>query len=836
MARVSAWSLTGRSALWAAVFLAAHPGATVAVAGAAQTPQNPAAYVNPFVGTSGGGNTFPGPVAPGGMIALGPDTVASASPPTGSAQPSGYDYGSSQLRGFSLDRMSGAGCAEFGDVPITPTTAAVTASPVSSPTSTDINSSYFSSFSHTEERASPGFYSVALHPASGPGPIGAELTTASRSAMARFSFPASAGSSTLIFNAAGSPTGNQAASVALDPARNLVTGSSSSGGFCASPDHYTVYFAARVDRPFAAYGTWRRQTLHPGSTSDADTGVNQPVASYLWHSYPRAQTGAYVSLDTRHVHTVTLEVATSYVSVAGAERNLRAEIGQQSFGQIRARASSEWNRALSAVEIAGGSAVQRRRFYTALYQALIEPSVFSDVDGRYIGMDGSIHTAAGYVQYANFSGWDIYRTQIPLLAMLRPAEAESIARSFIADAQQSGWLPKWSVANFQTAVMNGDSADPILADTYNFGATRFDARAALAQMIHGATDPGRSQNDCYVERQQLTWYERLGYIPHEFDGGLIAVPEANGACTLGVPANADGGSTALLYGEAAATLEYASDDFAISRLAATLGNGPACRAFLHRSGSWQTLWNSTDRYLEPRYADGSWVPGYDPNANDSASATSGFTEGDSAQYTWMVPFDYHRLSTLMGDDRTARRRLDTFFGQLNSGQTGPYAYLGNEPSLETPWVYDWLGAPYETQRVVRQALTTLYTDTPRGLPGNDDLGTMSAWYVLGAIGLYPEIPGSDVLALSSPLFPGITLHLAHGDLVIRAPGAPDKAYIHGLRLNRRAEPRPWLHFASLAHGATLSYALTPNPDHPWGSSKALAPPSYAPDASGGCPR
>src|SRR5437764_1379278 len=250
VARVSAWSLTGRSALWAAVFLAAHPGATVAVAGAAQTPQNPAAYVNPFVGTSGGGNTFPGPVAPGGMIALGPDTVASASPPTGSAQPSGYDYGSSQLRGFSLDRMSGAGCAEFGDVPITPTTAAVTASPVSSPTSTDINSSYFSSFSHTEARASPGFYSVALHPASGPGPIGAELTTASRSAMARFSFPASAGSSTLIFNAAGSPTGNQAASVAPDPARNLVTGSSPNRGFCASPDHYTVSFAARVDRPF----------------------------------------------------------------------------------------------------------------------------------------------------------------------------------------------------------------------------------------------------------------------------------------------------------------------------------------------------------------------------------------------------------------------------------------------------------------------------------------------------------------------------------------------------------------------------------------------------------
>ncbi len=279
-----------------------------------------ASYVDPFVGTTGGGNTFPGPVLPGGMIQLGPDTVASSSYPTGSSQPSGYDYGASELRGFSLDRMSGAGCAEFGDVPITPTTASITKSPVSDPTSGNLDSSYFLGFSHRHERASPGSYAVTLNPASGPGPVAARLTTATRSAMALFDFPARAATSSVILNAAGSVTGNHAASVRIDPARGLITGSSTSGGFCASPDHYTVYFAAQFDRPFSAYGTWRRQSLYPGSTANSDTGIDQPVSGYLLGHDPRAQTGAYVSFNTRRIHVVGLKVAISYVSVAGAEK------------------------------------------------------------------------------------------------------------------------------------------------------------------------------------------------------------------------------------------------------------------------------------------------------------------------------------------------------------------------------------------------------------------------------------------------------------------------------------------------------------------------------------
>jgi predicted alpha-1,2-mannosidase len=795
---------------------------------------DPASLVNPFVGTSGGGNTFPGPVMPAGMIALGPETVASSSYPTGSAQPSGYDYNRSQLRGFSLDRMSGAGCAEFGDVPLMPATQPVTASPVSDATSPNLDGSYFLSFSHRDEAASPGYYSVTAQPASAAGPIQTELTTAIRAAMARFTFPAGTSTSSVLLNAGGSAVGDQAASVRIDPARQLVTGSSTSGGFCASPDHYTVYFAARFDQPFQAYGTWKRRTLNPGSTEEGDIGANQPVAGYLVGSQPRAQAGAYVSFDTHAERTVSVKVGISFVSVAGAERNLDAEVGQLSFDQIRAAAQQAWNVALSVAQVTG-SDPEVSRFYTALYQALIEPNAFSDVDGRYPGMDGRIHVARDYTQYANLSGWDIYRTQIPLLTILRPTEAASIARSFLADAQQSGWLPKWSVANFQTAVMNGDSADPILADIYAFGARGFDAKRALAQMIHGATHSGRSENDCYVERQQLGWYTKLGYIPHEYDGGIVAVGEANGTCELGAQAGADGGATALVYGEAAATLEYESDDFAISRLAAALGQPATCRTFLRRSGNWRTLWNAGDGYLEPRYATGAWVPDYNPNSNDSFSITSGFTEGDAAQYTWMVPFDYAHLASLMGGNAATQHRLDGFFTQLNSGTTGPYAYLGNEPSLETPWIYDWLGAPYETQQVVRRGLLTLYTNTPNGLPGNDDLGTMSAWYVLAAMGMYPESPGSDLLALGSPLFPQVTLQLPHGVLTILAPQAADDApFVHSLTLDGRPYDQPWLRFSDLAQGGTLEFGLDSTPSPTWGSAPAAAPPSFAPDDSASC--
>jgi predicted alpha-1,2-mannosidase len=566
-----------------------------------------------------------------------------------------------------------------------------------------------------------------------------------------------------------------------------------------------MYFAAQFDPPFSAFGTWRRQQLSRGSTFGSDSSPGD-----LLNTHITAQTGAYLTFDARTARTVEMRVGISYVGVDNARQNLEAETSGKSFDVLRTDARRAWQHALGAIKVSGGPLDRTQRFYTALYQALIAPTVFSDADGRYMGMDGAVHTAQGYTQYTDFSGWDIYRSQVQLLAMLQPTRASSVARSFVADAEQSGWLPKWTVANAQTDVMTGDPADAIIASVRAFGARGFDAREALKAMLKGATRFGPRPHTGYEERQALAAYLAFGYLPQDLQSDLP-------------------------WGSAGTTLEYALDDFAISRLAATLGDSRTCRVFLLRSGSWRNLYNRASGYIEPRLASGHFIPRYNPDYNDWGSS-QGFAEGDSAQYTWMVPHDPAGLSAMIGGNAVAIRRLDIFFTQLNNGSSSPYAFLGNEPSLGSPWLYDWFGQPWKTQQLVRKALLTLYPDNPGGFPGNDDLGEMSSWYVLGAVGLYPEVPGSDVLALTSPLFPTIVVHTGGGgDIRVRATGTtPDGPYIDGLRVDGHLSRRPWLRFRDLATGATLDYVLSAKPDPSWGGETRDAPPSYGPSDMSAC--
>lgn len=786
-------------------------------------------YVNPFVGTkaanqprNGNGNTFPGPVLPNGMIRLGPDTFPIAFTFPVGGNPSGaYDYDADRIHGFSLTRMSGAGCSTYHDVPITPTTAPVTTSPVTGPQAATVAEQYVSSFSHDDESASPGYYRVGLTQPSGDR-IDVRLTSTARAAVARFRFPASTAASLLI-NAAASAGGNDHAEIAIDPERNEVTGSTSSGGFCVSMDTYTLYFAIVFDRPFTAHGTWRGQTLQPGSTATSDSLPGPSFASVV--AGPRAQAGGYVTFDATSDHTVEMRVAISYVSVAAARQNLAAETRRRTFEQIRRAARTTWDRALASVRVRGGSLAERRRFYTALYHALIEPRTFSDADGSYLGMDGQVHRRIGRTQYTDFSGWDAYRTQMPLLAILRPRVARDVARSLVADAQQSGWLPKFSVAGSHASVNTGDPAPPAIAGIYAFGARDFDTHAALNAMVKGATVTGQTASG-YVERPGLEAYRTLGYVPHELNGNILT--HDGNLLTRESPG--------IVLGSAATTLEYAAADFATSQLARALGDATTCRTLLALSRSWRNLFNATTGYIEPRFGSGLFIPGYDPSFNDALSS-QGFYEGTSAQYTWMVPFDPRGLFEMLGGVQEASRRLDAFLAQLNAGQGGANANLGNEPNSNAPWLYNWLGQPFKTQAVVRRTLAELYPDDLVGFPGNDDLGQMSAWYVMSAIGLYPAIPGTDVLALGSPLFPKITLRLARGDVVLRARGAsPDVRYVDGLKLGGRRYNRPWLRFADIASGARLDYGMSSTPNPAWGADPADAPPSYDADDETACQR
>jgi predicted alpha-1,2-mannosidase len=793
-------------------------------------------HVNVFAGTRpsflhtfGGGHNFPGATVPFGMVQWSPDTSPADVDGVG-----GYDYRDEFVKGFSLTHLSGAGCELYGDFPFLPTTVPLSSSPAAPDSS--IDESLEPSFDHSEEQAWPGYYSVRLSSPDG-STIGTELTATTRTGMARFTFPPGTSSSILI-DAGGSAQPNDFSNVHVDPAAQEIDGSASSGHFCSQRPRYRVYFAAVFDRPFASYGTWSGETLSPSSTEAAASQA--PPAD----PPETAASGAYASFDTGGDQTVMVRVGVSFVSVEDARANLAAENPGLPFGSVVARARRSWEAALGRIRVSGGAHRDIETFYTALYHALLAPRTFSDAGGAYIGMDGLVHRVSGRIQYADFSGWDIYRSEIPLLSMLVPKRAGDMIQSLLVDASQSGCLPRWSYANGQSMTMVGDSADPIIASAAAFGARGFGKRAALAAMVRGATQPCRSANGEYVERQGLAQYLALGYVPYDIDA-----KERN--------ANWIGGDPEAVWGSATTTLEYAIDDFAIAQFAArVLRDGPTYRALLRRSGFWRRLYNPASGLIEPRYASGAF-----PEAYDSLGG-AGFVEGDSYQYTWMVPHDPAGLFLKMGGPRVAAARLERFLWALN-GSVGAthtdHALLGNEPNLHVPWLYDWAQQPFKTQATVRRALRNLFAASPAGYPGNDDLGTLSAWYVFGALGLYPEVPGVGLLAIGSPLFSRASIAMPrHRRALIlataytfRQPKAPPKPakgkhrrkrprpvkialspaaapYVRSMQLDGVPYERPWTTWCALAAGGRLEFQLSPGPHRGWGASAAAAPPSFGP--------
>ena len=745
--------------------------------------------VNPFVGTlpgaadfgtgGGAGNTFPGATTPFGMVAFSPDT----SP--GATTVSSYSYADTRLRGFSLNHFSGAGCLLYGDVPLLPTTVPLDRSPITA--ALGLDPAFSPAIDHRRESASPGRYRLTLDPGTRKA-IASELTATTRTGAARFTFPRGARRSVLL-NAGGSTNRNTAVRLAIDPRRREVSGMVESGGFCASPTRYRVYFSARFNRRFAAHGTWSGQQLRARSRSVS----------------VRAGGGAYVTFGGRG-RSVEARVGLSFVSVGGARANL-AESRGRSFSALRTGARRTWERTLGRVQVSGGRRRDRRVFATSLYHALLEPSVFSDRDGRYMGMDGRLHRARGFVKYADISGWDVYRGQTQLMAMLFPGRAADVATSMLADNRESGCLPRWPYANQQTNVMVGDPAAPMLASTFALGARGFDSREALTALVRGADARCYTANGDYTQREALAEYLDLGYIPHELSVDVITHTFS---------------ARDRPWGSTATTLEYALADFAISRLALARGQRSLASRFTRRAGTWRTLVNPASRTIQPRLAGGAFMPGFSPAAEDS------YVEGSGSQYSWLVPHDPAGLFASMGGSDAALARLDAFFTELNAGPRSEYAFLSNEPNLGTPWLYDWLGRPDRAQGVVRRALLELYGPGPAGLPGNDDGGTMGAWWVFGALGMYPAVPGSDLLALGSPLFPRVTVRLPRGTLRIEGSGAaPGRPYVRSLALDGKSHRKPWLRYRQLAGGAELRFRLGAKPTR-WGSGAGLAPPSFGP--------
>jgi predicted alpha-1,2-mannosidase len=593
-----------------------------------------------------------------------------------------------------------------------------------------------------------------------------QLSATPHTGIGLFGFPNSS-ESTMIINAAGSVNGAVNSGVNILPGNDEVTGSVESTVGCGS-NHYTVYFAARFNRAFAGFGTWSEDVIKNGSTAAGGQ-----------------HTGAFVVFDTRANGTVVVQTGVSFVSVANAQLNLDSEFQNFELAAAAQKADASWNSTLSSIEVLGGTHDELVSFYTALYHVFFHPNIFNDVNGEYIGFDGRVHVVpSGHVQYENIPGWDQYRTHTSLIAILRPDVASDVAQSLVNDAQQGdGHLPRWEQANQDSHGMSGDSGDVIIAEAYAFGATNFDAGGALKAMLQGQPQI----------REGLLDYLKLGYVPS----------------SIGIPT-------------ASITLEYSVDDFAIAQFAHALGDQSDYATYLKRSANWQNVFNTSSGYVQLRNANGTWTKNFSPTSDN------GFSEGDSAQYTWLVPYNVEGLLNKMGGNSAAVSRLDAFFTELNAGPGSPHAWMGNEPSVEVPWEYDFVQAPSHTQDVVRRIETQLWSNTPTGIPGNDDAGEMSAWYVFAAMGLYPEVTAVGGFVVGSPLFRSITVHLSGGyTLQINAPRASDgNLYVQSLQLNGNPTTSVWLSWNVVGSGATLDFQVTGSPNT-WGSAAQDAPPSYA---------
>ncbi len=645
----------------------------------------PAHFVNPFVGTAAvdvkdpvpggkGGATHPGAVVPFGLVTIGPDT---ANPET-----SGYNYLDSAIRHFSFTHLSGPGCANTGEIPFM----------VSIGTSELLPE--LTSFNHNNEIATPGFYKVAFE-----NQTVVELTATERTGFARFTFPkAKLGDRIQFFiNTNRNGVGASRGTVKYRSSSEYI-GQMSGGGFCSSKATYETFFSMEFNKA-AVEKKFRN-------------GIG--IISFINDGQP-----------------LLMKSGVSLVSTDGATKNLKLENSDWNFESIKALAANKWNKALSKIQVQSSDRNQLAVFYTALYHSLLHPNIGSDVDGKYRGFDNKIYINETRPFYVNFSGWDIYRSQVQLLALLFPKEASDMAHSLIRSAEQCGAYPKWSLNNTEASIMVGDPGALIVANIFAFGARNFNHQSALKLMMRTALDPA---SNCQGKLTRIGIKEIIehGFLPY----------------------------TKQHWGSAAVALEFASADYGIGKFAEALGDQRLAKAMLSRSLDWRKYFDPKTKLIRPLMPDRSWLTPFDPNSQ------KGFVEGNAVQYTWMIPFDITELISRIGGNQETIRRLDNFLSNSNAGQSSPNMYIGNEPSFAVPYIYLWTGTPEKTYSAVHKLLNTQFTNTPNGLSGNDDLGALSSWYVWSAIGLFPVIPGVDELAISLPIFPSVNITLDNGDHIL----------------------------------------------------------------------
>lgn len=715
-------------------------------------------HIDPFIGTGLHGHTFPGPCVPFGMVQLSPDTGTE-----GWDWCSGYHESDSSIMGFSHTHLSGTGCGELGDILFMPYTGDWKTEPGSKENPEE---GYRSRFSHTEEKAEAGYYSVNLKSYN----IKAELTAAGGSGFHKYTFPQSEMSNIIIDLAHGIDDSTDESWIEII-GNDQVRGFRKSSGWWA-PDQY-IYFHAQFNKPVDEYALVVDGKIITGETRAESRNVK-----------------ALLRFKTMKDEIVYTKVGISAVSAENALANLKAEIPDWDFDKTRIVAAKAWDDQLSKIIVQGGTEEQKRTFYTAMYHSLLVPYLYMDVNGQYRGMDKKIYKAEGFTRYTLFSLWDTFRAAHPLYSIIAPEKNNDFIKTMLAMYDEAGRLPMWEMHTIETWGMSGYHSIPVIADAYLKGYGDFDIEKAFIAMKRSAED------------EMLDDYKQYGYIPFDSDFNTVST-----------------------------TLEYAYDDWCIAQVAKKLGRFDEYEKYIKRSRYYKNLFDSSAGFMRGKDSNGAWRKNFDP-LYITPIDKGDFAEGNSWQYTFFVPQDVNGLIKLYGGPEKFAAKLDTLFMLESegseesldvSGLIGQYAH-GNEPGHHTAYLYNYAGEAFKTQRRVHEIMTEMYKDTRGGLPGNEDCGQMSAWYIFSALGFYPVNPADGVYVTGTPLFEKAEINLSGGKkFTVKANNISDKNfYIQSAKLNGKPYNLSYITHEDILNGGVLEFEMGSAPSK-WGCAEGERP-------------
>lgn len=734
-------------------------------------------YVKPIIGTEKMGHTYPGATVPFGAVQLSPETDTLSYEVNGKYNGdvykycAGYKYEDKTITGFSHTHFSGTGHSDLGDFLIMPTQGKLQLNPG---TASDTKSGYRSAFSHANEVAEAGYYKVKLDDDN----ILAELTATTRVGMHQYTFPKSDQSHIILDLMAGIYNYDEKTVWTYVRVVNdtLVTGYRQTHGWARTR---TVYFAMSFSKPFKSYGrkSYDAKQAYRGFWGKFNQDQNFPEIA-------GKKLKMFFDFDTQEGEKVKIKFALSPVSQENALQNMRAEISGWDFEKVKAQAQASWNKELNKIQVTTSND-NKINFYTALYHAFINPTVYTDVNGEYKGLDQGVHKADGFTNYTTFSLWDTYRALHPFFNIMQPGRSNDMVASMLAHYDQSSlkMLPIWSHYANDNWCMSGYHSVSVIADAIVKGTYTGDPNKALDACVTTAK---------HRDYEGIGYYMDLGYIPAERSG--ISVSN---------------------------NLEYSYDDWAIAQLAKKLNRMDVYNEFIKRSNNWKNNYDQSIGFMRPKLANGKFKEKFDSKDTEG----QGFIEGNSWNYSFFVPQDPAALIEIMGGKKKFASRLDTLFSMhlpdeffahtediTREGIIGGYVH-GNEPAHHIAYLYNWADQPWKTQAQVRHILNMQYKPTADGLGGNDDCGQMSAWYMFSAMGFYPVAPGSDVYSLGSPLVNNAVIHLENGKTftVEALKQSAKNVYVEKVMLNGKEVTNHMIRHTDITNGGKITFYMTSKP-------------------------